>query len=255
VKDLRSYIRYPAWVAGDLVSTPLWFFLFAPGVVIFSPTGEGSSAQTTSFLYLGFLFVVLFSTILWGIGQSVRNEQMAGTLEQFLLAPANRMTLIIGRWARVFLTDGIIMGYTTLLISMVQGLPIVLLDPPLFLFSLMLFELGVIGLGLLFAGLTMRIKSYNTISNLVFFGYIILTGALFPIAIVPLPFRYVSMMIPFTYFIDLMRHAAIDTATILPETLEVATAMLLAVVMVLVGSFSFKRIERQARVLGSVAAS
>ena len=37
-----------------------------------------------------------------------------------------------------------------------------------------------------------------------FFGYMILTGALFPVTVIPMPFRYVSLAIPFTYFIDLI---------------------------------------------------
>lgn len=258
MKDLRSYTRYPAWVVGEFISTPLWFFFFALGVSLFAPTTPSDAEPAHagfSFFYLGFIFIILFSTSVWGIGQSIRNEQMSGTLEQFLLAPVSRITLIIGRWARIFLTDALIIGYTTLLIYLLGGGTVILLNPPLFLFSLGLFELGLIGFGLLFAGLTMRIKSYNTISNLVFFGYMILTGALFPITIIPIPIRYLSMIIPFTYFIDLMRHAALATTTIFPKTLEVATATLMSVAMLLVGLYAFKKIEEQARVYGSIATS
>lgn len=257
LKDLRSYVRYPAWLLGEFISTPLWFFFFALGVTLFAPTSASSSREEVgfSFFFWGFIFIILFSTAVWGIGQSVRNEQMAGTLEQFFLAPVNRITLIVGRWARVFLTDTLIIGYTTLLLYLLGGGLVTLLDPVLFLFSLGLYELSLIGFGLLFAGLTMRIKSYNTISNLVFFGYMILTGALFPISVIPTPFRYISMVIPFTYFIDLMRHAALATSTILPETLEYVTAILLAISMLLVGFVAFNRIEEEARIRGSIATS
>ena len=210
LKDLRSYVRYPAWLLGEFISTPLWFFFFALGVTLFSPTNlTDSSINSFDFFYFGFIFIILFSTAVWGIGQSVRNEQQAGTLEQFLLAPVNRATLIVGRWARVFLTDILIIGYTTLIVYTAGNEHPAIHNPALFLFSLGLYEIGLIGFGLFFAGLTMRIKSYNTLSNIVFFGYMILTGALFPIYVIPLPFRYISMAIPFTYFIDLMRNAAL----------------------------------------------
>lgn len=252
-------MRYPAWVLGEFISTPLWFFFFALGVTLFAPTSAAASAPHEEvgfgFFFFGFIFIILFSTAVWGIGQSVRNEQMAGTLEQFFLAPVSRATLIVGRWARVFLTDALIIGYTVLLLYLLGGDIVTLVDPTAFLFSLGLYELGLIGFGLLFAGLTMRIKSYNTISNLVFFGYMILTGALFPISLIPMPFRYVSMAIPFTYFIDLMRHAALATRTILPETLEYVTAILLSISMLLVGFVAFNKIEEEARVRGSIATS
>jgi len=259
LKDLRSYFRYPAWLLGDFISTPLWFFFFALGVALFAPTTQGSSGTPggagLQYFYIGFVFIILFSTSVWGIGQSVRNEQMAGTLEQFFLSPVSRVILIMGRWARVFLTDAIIIGYTTLLVYLLGSTIVTLLNPILFLFALGLYEIGIIGFGLLFAGLTMRLKSYNTISNLVFFGYMILTGALFPITFIPLPFRYISMAIPFTYFIDLMRNAALATPTILPESLEYVTAGALSISMLVVGFVAFNKIEQEARMRGTIATS
>jgi ABC-2 type transport system permease protein len=245
-------------MVGEFISTPLWFFFFALGVTLFAPTSLSSAAPNEggiSFFFFGFVFIILFGTGVWGVGQTVRNEQMAGTLEQFFLAPASRVTLIIGRWARIFLTDGLIIGYTTLLLYLIGGGIVTLYDPVLFVFSLGLYELGLIGFGLLFAGLTIRIKSYNTISNLVFFGYMFLTGALFPVSVIPAPFRYVCMIIPFTYFNDLVRHAALATPTILPGPLEYVTAILLSICMLAIGYVGFKRIEDEARVRGTIATS
>jgi len=258
LKDLRSYLRYPAWMIGEFISTPMWFFFFALGVTLFAPTTPTTKAASGggfSFFFLGFIFITLFGTAVWGIGQSVRTEQTAGTLEQFFLAPANRVTLIIGRWARVFLTSTLIIGYTTVVLYLLGGGAIQLLNPMLFFFSLGLYEVGLIGFGILMAGLTMRLKSYNTISNLIFFGYIIVTGALFPITLIPTPFRYISMAIPFTYFIDLMRHAALDSPTILPEITEYIVALLLSISMLIVGFVAFNKIEEEARVRGSIATS
>src|SRR5208282_2686042 len=248
LKDLRSYVRYPAWLLGEFISTPLWFFFFALGVTLFSPTNSTkSSVNSFDFFYFGFIFIILFSTAVWGIGQSIRNEQQAGTLEQFFLAPVNRATLIVGRWARVFLTDTLIITYTTLLLYLFGGGLVTLLNPMSFLFSLGLYEVALIGFGLFMAALTMRIKSYNTISNLVFFGYMILTGALFPVTVIPMPFRYVSLAIPFTYFIDLMRHAALLTPTLLPESWEYLAGILVALSMLFVGFTVFNWIEKDAR--------
>lgn len=256
LKDLRSYVRYPAWVVGEFISTPLWFFFFALGVTLFAPTtASPSRTEGLSFFFFGFIFIILFSTSVWGVGQSVRNEQTAGTLEQFFLAPVNRVTLIVGRWARVFLTDTIIIAYTTILLYLLGGGLVTIVNPGTFLFSLGLYEVGLIGFGLFIAAVTMRIKSYNTISNFVFFGYIILTGALFPVTLIPLPFRYVSLAIPFTYFNDLMRHAALGTPTILPHALEYATAILLSISMLFVGFIAFNKIEEGAREHGSLATS
>jgi len=260
LKDLRSYFRYPAWIVGEFVSTPLWFFFFALGVTLFAPVASTTvTAHVLStgmgYFYFGFVFIILFSTSVWGVGQSVRNEQTGGTLEQFFLAPANRATLILGRWARIFLTDSLIIGYTTLLFYLLSGTAITVLNPTLFLLSVGLYEISLIGFGLLMAGLTMRIKAYNSVGNAIFFGYMVLTGVLFPIAILPQPIRYFSMLLPFTYLNDLMRFAALGTPTILPETFEYPVAVIAAVGMLILGFVAFNRIERDARMQGSIAAS
>ena len=259
LKDLRSYFRYPAWIIGEFVSTPLWFFFFALGVTLFAPVASTSNApgfgSGMASFFFGFVFIILFSTSVWGVGQSVRNEQTSGTLEQFFLAPANRATLILGRWARIFLTDSIIIGYTTLLLYLFGGTAVTVLNPPLFLVSLALYEISLIGFGLFMAGLTMRIKAFNSMGNVIFFGYMILTGALFPITVLPTPVRYFSMVIPFTYLNDAMRHAALGTPTILPLTLEYAAAVVSSLFMMVFGFVSFNRIEQDARVKGSIASS
>jgi ABC-2 type transport system permease protein len=257
LKDLRSYFRYPAWVIGEFLSTPLWFFFFALGVTLFTPTASSASGSSTGFSYFffGFVFLVLFSTSVWGVGQSVRNEQESGTLEQFFLAPANRATLILGRWARIFLTDSLIIGYITLLLYFVARSTVAVLNPVLFLVSIGLYELSLIGFGLFMAGLTIRIKAYNSIGNAIFFGYMIFTGALFPINVLPQPLRYFSMLIPFTYLNDLMRHAALGTSTILPETWEYVVSILAAIGMLVFGFVAFNKIEHDARVKGSIATS
>jgi ABC-2 type transport system permease protein len=260
LKDLRSYFRYPAWVIGEFLSTPLWFFFFALGVTLFVPaasaaTSERGSSTGFSYFFFGFVFLILFSTSVWGVGQSVRNEQECGTLEQFFLAPANRATLILGRWARIFLTDSIIISYITLLLYFVGRTAVTLLNPTLFLLSVGLYELSLIGFGLFMAGLTVRIKAYNSVGNAIFFGYMIFTGALFPIAVLPQPVRYFSMLSPFTYLNDLMRHAALGTSMILPETLEYIVAILAAVGTLTFGFVAFNKIEQNARVKGSIATS
>jgi ABC-2 type transport system permease protein len=260
LRDLRSYVRYPAWMIGEFISTPLWFFFFALGVTLFVPVASQASnvsgpSSGMSYFFFGFIFITLFSTSVWGTGQSVRNEQISGTLEQFFLAPANRVTLILGRWARIFLTDSLIISYVTLLLYLLGGTVISLLNPPLFLLSLGLYELSLIGFGLFMAGLTMRIKAYNSVGNIIFFGYMILTGTLFPITVLPTPVRDFSMVIPFTYLNDIMKHAALGTVTILPETLEYPIAIFAAVGMLVFGLVAFNWIERDARVKGSIATS
>jgi ABC-2 type transport system permease protein len=70
-----------------------------------------------------------------------------------------------------------------------------------------------------------------------------------------MPFRYLALAIPFTYFNDLMRHAALGTPTIFPNVLEFIVAVFLSMLMLLAGFFMFNEIEKGARFRGSIGTS
>lgn len=101
----------------------------------------------------------------------------------------------------------------------------------------------------------MRIKAYNSIGNMIFFGFMAFTGALFPLSVLPTPIRYFCMIIPFTYLNDVTRHAALGTQTVLPQTVEYAVAIVAAVSIMIFGFVTFNRIERDARMRGSIASN
>ena len=215
-------------------------------------TATLGSTSTFSFFYWGFVFLIVFSTSIWGIGQYIRTEQLQGTLEQLFLAPVSRVTIIFGRFARTFFTDLAIIGYTALLIGLLGRQPIFIINPLMFALVFAFLELAVLGFGLIFAGITFRIKSFNILANLTQFLVIGLCGVFFPLTILPTPVRLVSLGIPFTYFADLLRYAAAGSSTILSPVIELPFAFGLAIVTFLVGLAFFKVTEKSAQQRGLV---
>ena len=61
------------------------------------------------------------------------------------------------------------------------------------------------------------------------------------------------MAIPFAYFIDLTRHAALGTPTMLSEITEYVVAFLLSIPILIVRFVAFNRIEEEIQVNGSIA--
>lgn len=245
----------------EFITLPAWFVLFAVGVAANfvqkgTVTSTLGSASTFSFYYWGFVFLIVFSTSIWGIGQYIRTEQLQGTLEQLFLAPISRVNIILGRFARTFITDLAIIGYTVLLIGVLSHEPVFILNPLLFALIFAFLELAVLGFGLVFAAVTFRIKSFNILANLAQFLVIGLCGVFFPLSILPREVQAVSLAIPFTYFADLLRYAAYGTAvdkfTILDPSLELALAMALAVGTFVFGLLFFRRTERFAQQRGLI---
>ncbi len=215
-------------------------------------TATLGTPTTFSFFFWGFVFLIIFSTSIWGIGQYIRTEQLQGTIEQLFLAPVSRVTIIFGRFARTFFTDLAIIGYTVLLIGLVGHQPIFIINPLLFVLVFAFLELAVLGFGLIFAGITFRIKSFNILANLTQFLVIGLCGLFIPLNALPTPVRLVSLGIPFTYFADLLRNAAAGSSTIVGLEVELPLAIGLAVLTFFVGLTFFKITEKSAQERGMI---
>ncbi len=256
VKDFRVYFRYPSWIASEFVTLPAWFLLFAIGVTPWIPRGQVTSTLGSStifnFFYWGFIFLIVFSTAIWGIGQFIRNEQLAGTIEQLFMAPVSRVTIIFGRFARTFFTDMAIILYTAILLGFLSRDRVTVQNPLGLVVVFVLLELAVLGFGLIFAAITFRVKSFNFLANLTQFAVIGLCGVFFPLDVLPFPVPLVSRAIPFTYYADLMRYTAAGAPTIFDPILEFPLATILSVVVFFVGLAYFKATERSAQRRGVI---
>ncbi len=257
IKDVRVYFRYPSLILSEFITLPAWFVLFAVGVAAnFVPKGTVTNtlgaASAFSFFYWGFVFLIIFSTSIWGVGQYIRTEQLQGTIEQLFVAPISRVSIIFGRFARTFFTDLAIIAYTALLIGGLGHQQVSIGNPLLFALVFAILYLGVLGFGLVFAGITFRIKSFNILSNLTQFLVIGLCGVFFPLTVLPGPVRLVSFAIPFTYFADLLRYAASGATTITDPALEVLIALALSLGLFVVGLLFFKATEKYAQTRGVI---
>ncbi len=256
IKDVRIYLRYPSWIASEFITLPSWFLLFAIGVASWAPKGGVTAALASTsvfnFFYWGFIFLIIFSTSIWGIGQSIRNEQLQGTLEQLFLAPVSRVTLISGRFARTMITDLAIIAYTAVLLSTLSH-ETVTVQNPLLLFSVyVLLEVAVLGFGFVFAAITFRLKSFNLLSNLTQFAVIGLCGVFFPLSVLPTPVRFVSLAIPFTYFADMFRYSGYGGTTLVDPALELLILLALALALFVFGLGYFNATEKRAKQRGQI---
>jgi len=252
---VRIYLRYPSWIASEFITLPAWFLLLAIGVASWAPKGGASAALISTsvfnFFYWGFIFLIIFSTSIWGIGQSIRNAQLQGTLEQLILAPVSRVSIISGRFARTMVTDLAIIVYTSILLGTLSHETVGVQNPLLLVGVYTFLELAVLGFGLIFAALTFRLKSFNLLSNLTQFVVIGLCGLFFPVSILG-PLRVVSMAIPFTYFADMFMYAGYGGATLLDPILEFPLTLASALGLFILGLGYFKATEKRAKQKGQI---
>jgi ABC-2 type transport system permease protein len=258
-KQLQIFARYRLNAVNQVVQ-PLYQILI-PGILLgatFAIRGEAvglaETAGTTDiigYLFLGMLALNLASAGFWGVAFSIRLELDAGTLEPGWLTPTRRETFIVG------LTGA------ALLIAVVSTAILVLIGIWLFgaqlaprlaiaLPVLAIASIGVLGIGYLVGAVVMRMREANFFVDAADFIFVALSGAAFPILVLPEAVRWISYLLPTTHALDLMRVAALDTRPLLPLPVEWLMLAVTSVVLLLIGRATWLRTEHRLRVRGTL---
>lgn len=256
IKDFKIYLRYPSWILGDLVSTPLWFLFFALPVTLFIPAAAsvtGGSSFDIRYFFWGWVFLAFFSSSMWAIGHTLRNEQLSGTLEQLLLTPTSRLAILTGRNVRTIFFDSATAIYFAVLFTWFTDLPVQIVNPAGFALSFLASLIMFMGFGMIYAALVLGLKTPEALTNIMQFAVIVIAGVFFPVTLLPKPLLYVSLAVPFTYAMDMIKWSAMDLPTIIPDPMiEMVLLYSLSFACLALGIFFFRRIEKVGRRKGSL---
>lgn len=258
-KVLVEYSRYPLNFLAIFAQVFIIILLFVMSVFAFSAPGGGSGSQVSAFagmMTYGFVTSMFLSFTLWEVGYSIRQEQVRGTLESMYLSPTNQFSNLLSRIFAVLAWTALVCVGGILLVSfLVGGLPLtnVLRGLGILVVSIS----GYLGMGFLFAGVTIKLKetAQLLVSGLQFF-FFIFSAQFFPFSVLPAPVRdYVSRWLPVSYTVDLFRTTLVGVPPeLLPDdvVLEYAIVVLFGVLSPIVGYLGYKAIERRARQAGTL---
>lgn len=258
-KELQVTLRYRL-NAVNRVAQPIYQVLI-PGILLgatFAVGGEtvglAESAGTTDvagYLFLGMLALTLASAGFWDVAFSVKKELDAGTLEPAWLTPTRRETFVIGQTlAGLILATAatvalLVVGVVVFGASLVPQLAIVI--PVLALTSI-----GVLGIGYLVAAVVLRMRDANFFVDAADFVFVALSGAAFPIVVLPDVVRWIAYLLPTTHALDLVRVAALGTRPLLPAAVEWAMLALTSAVLLVIGRWTWLATEHRMRVRGTL---
>ncbi|MCF6235432.1 MAG: ABC transporter permease [Gammaproteobacteria bacterium] len=168
-------------------------------VILFNP-----DEKETWFFLPGVIGVLIMQIALILTGISVVREREKGTLEQLLVTPLSKTTLILGKlipYIIIALLDFyFILGAGWLLFDLPQP------SSHFLLFVLALTYVAVmISLGLLISLIAKTQQQAMFIAIFIIVPSILLSGFIFPIEAIPEAVRTISYAIPFTYFVEIIR--------------------------------------------------
>ena len=248
---LLSYVALFAWLRpvtymASKVIMPLNQLLFFTFLGI-SATGRDSA----SFYVIGNAMQIAAINGIYGVTFSVGGERWAGTLPYLFGAPANRMSIFLGR-AFFHVLDGmlgVVLAFTWGVVLL--NLDLARSDPLALGLTILITALSTSGLGLLMGCLSLITRNIMFVNNTVYFLLLVFSGANIPLASLPSGVRAFSMSLPLT------RGIAAARAIIAGKGLQEVVGLLMGELAIglcyaLVGYTLFRRFEFQAKRRGTL---
>jgi len=247
--SLTTAMKYNSSAATDADVTNDMYFLDedAPNTVIaedpfimdteilFNP-----DEKETWFFLPGVIGVLIMQIALILTGITIVREREQHTLEQLFVTPISKASFIIGKllpYVVITLIDFyFILGVGWLLFDLPQP------SSHLLLFALAFIYVAVmIAMGLFISLISQTQQQAMFVAIFIIVPSILLSGFIFPIEAIPAAVRVISYLLPFTYFVEIIRGLLIKQ-TLLVDLLPAYTA-LLGFVVVFVGAsiVKFKR--------------
>jgi ABC-2 type transport system permease protein len=258
-KELQVFARYRLNAVNQVIQ-PLYQTLI-PGVLLGATfaiggqaVGLAETAGTTDlvgYLFLGMLALNLASAGFWGVAFSIKQELDAGTLEPAWLTPTRRETFVVGMTAA-----GLVLAVIATFVLVLIGIwlfgadlaPRLVIALPV----LAIASIGVLGIGYLVGAIVLRMRDANFFVDAADFIFVALSGAAFPIVVLPDLVEWVAYLLPTTHALDLMRVAALGTRPLLPLPIEWLMLVVTSVALLVVGRAAWLRTEHRLRVQGTL---
>lgn len=245
-REFKKFVREKSRLISTLARPLIWLFLVGGGMSRLVSPGMGVLSSGTGISYIQFIFpgilgmTILFSAIFSSI--SIIWDKEFGLMKEILVAPVSRFSIVLGK------------ALSGTIVSVIQAAIILLLFPFLGI------KLGVTGiieviaistllsfciasLGIVIATFYESFESFSVIMNFIVMPMFFLSGAMYPVKLLPQVLRVVTRLNPFTYGIDALKHAIFGVSGVMDFSLmtDLAVLIIASTVFVVVAGFMFER--------------
>ena len=206
-------------------------------VVMYSVITQGNfNTPIFPYLYYGNAFYQYVSAIMTGISWSVIDDrEHYKTLKYMYIAPINIPAYWLGRGVARFLTGSISVLITIAFGVLFLHVPLNLatVNWPLFIVALVIGISMLAMMGLILASITLLIAHhFFLIGEAVAGALFLLSGAIFPLDVLPAWLRPVGFAVPITYWLELMRRSLIgNVAQAFPTLSHFSNLQLLGILV------------------------
>jgi ABC-2 type transport system permease protein len=160
--------------------------------------------KSATFIVPGIVGILLTITMTLITSTAIVRERERGTLEQLIVTPIGKTSLMLGK-----LVPFVLVGYVQMSVVLLLG--VLVFDVPvhgnvLLLYAMALvFIVASLGVGLLISTFARSQAQAMQLSFFFMLPNILLSGYIFPRAAMPEPAQWIGLALPLTYFLDVLR--------------------------------------------------
>jgi ABC-2 type transport system permease protein len=196
-------------------SVSRWFILMTiiqPAIfasIAFFLFKSGGQSGTLLYVSLGAGMMGIWSSTLFGAGGALQWNRWQGTLELLVAAPAPFILVLLPLTLATAITGAYALGTTLLWGWLFFNVPLHLVHPLAFMLAIPAAVLALGLMGLAMGSSFILYRNANALSNLLEYPVWLVTGLLFPIALLPGWVAPISWLLAPTWGIEAIRNAAL----------------------------------------------
>jgi len=243
LRQMKRFIRSKSRIVVTIVQPLFFLIILGSGFRSISMPGLDPNINYIHFFAPGIVAMsVLFSSMFAGV--SILWDKQFGFLQEVLVAPVSRISIIIGRTLGGA-TTALIQGFVILIIAILIGTPVAgITGLILTIIFMILIAFSAVGFGLILASKMNDFQSFPIIMNLIIMPLLFLSSAFFPVAENEMLLK-IAYFNPLFYMVDGLRGSMIgaEHAVIQNPLISLGIVLAICIILLSIGSFLFSKSE------------
>ena len=202
LRDLKKFFRQKSRLIGMIARPLTWLFLIGTGLNQVIRGGLGVSY--IQFILPGILgMTILFSAMFSSI--SIVWDREFGFMKEILVTPVSRFSIALGKIVSGTLVSTI-QGLIIMAAAPFIGIRFTIFEALLLVVFVMIVSMCISAIGVFIASMIKSFESFNIIMNFIVMPMFFLSGAMYPVNVLPRAMRYFIYLNPLSYGIDSFKH-------------------------------------------------
>ncbi len=239
LREMKRFLRSKSRIVVTIIQPLLFLFILGSGFSTISM--PGLDVDYMHFFAPGIVTMsILFSSMFAGV--SILWDKQFGFLQEVLVAPVSRISIIIGRTFGGA-TTALAQGFIILIIAIAIGTPVSgVIGLMLTIIFMILIAFSAVGFGLILASKMRDFQSFPIIMNLIVMPLLFLSSAFFPVTQNE-TMKTIAFFNPIFYMVDGLRGSLVGTNNVFHPIIDLGVVLLVCIIMLFLGSYLFSKSE------------